>query len=81
MENRQKFGVLVLRDDGQWGLLTTLDPHDFDRGNFETAILRAEYAARKSMIDWIWNARVLKKTELAVIEFEKEDKWKIIKFV
>jgi hypothetical protein len=75
--SKNVFGILVERDDGEWGLLTTRDPANY------SMIERAEFEARKVLADWMWNARIAKTLRLAIIKFDSKSKgtWEIVKFI
>jgi hypothetical protein len=83
MDSKHRFGILVKREDNEWGLLSSCDPHLFFKGNFEAAVEHAENHARHLMSDWIWHAKITKEMKIAIIKFDtqKGDNWEIIKFI
>lgn len=75
------FAVLVTRDDGQLGLLTTSHSRDFDRGNFEVAVEKARVDITKKRDNWQQTFYMMSKLTLAEINFGSNGSWDVVKFI
>ena len=71
----QTFAVLVKRADGEWGLLTSVSPRDFDSGDFDKATARAFRSVQRKADRWRETEMLTRQVSVAVVELNVDGSW------